>query len=251
MWLTDLGSYAAAQVQAGDADEDDDDGLIGVLGLFSMIGFSLLIMLTLNRKFPYHRWITTHRLMGVFFFLVSVHVWLALNSEIQLSVSSPPGIVILAMVCTGNLAFLYKQFIHPRTRRHTFTLAKVNRLRRASELVLEADREMFAFRPGQFAFITVKDKGFAEAHPFTISSGVDEGRLRLTIKVSGDFTRRVRDSLTPGAVVEIEGPYGRFDPLSDRTRQVWIAGGIGITPFLSALRSMSPDQGREVTCSIV
>ena len=92
---------------------------------------------------------------------------------------------------------------------------------------------------------TIDADGFREAHPFTISSGAREGRLRFTMKALGDYTRRVRESLAEGAKA-IEGPYGRFNPLRGEARQVWVAGGIGITPFLSVLRSMEPGHGKTV-----
>ena len=66
------------------------------------------------------------------------------------------------------------------------------------------------------------------------------------MKVLGDYTRRVRDDLTAGADAAIEGPYGRFNPLRDSRKQVWIAGGIGITPFLSVLRTMAPGHGKTI-----
>ena len=105
---------------------------------------------------------------------------------------------------------------------------------------------MFPFEPGQFAFITIDAGGFREAHPLTIAFGANEARLRFTLKVLGDYTRRVRDDLTAGADVDVEGPYGRFNLLKGSEQQVWIAGGIGITPFLSVLRTMSPGHGRTV-----
>ena len=105
---------------------------------------------------------------------------------------------------------------------------------------------MFPFEPGQFAFITIDAGGFREAHPFTIAFGANEAGLRFTMKVLGDYTRRVRDDLTARADVDVEGPCGRFNLLKGSEQQVWIAGGIGITPFLSVLRTMSPGHGRTV-----
>lgn len=93
----------------------------------------------------------------------------------------------------------------------------------------------------------IKEKGFDESHPFTISSAPGADKLRFTTKVLGDFTRRIRDDLKPGAAAVVEGPYGRFDmDISTRT-QVWVAGGVGITPFLSAMRAMKPDDDRDIT----
>ena len=125
-------------------------------------------------------------------------------------------------------------------------MAAVNRLERATEVVLKPKDGMFRFEPGQFAFITIDAAGFREAHPFTISSGAAENELRFTMKVLGDYTRRVRSDLAEGADAEVEGPYGRFNPLTGSGRQVWVAGGIGITPFVSALRSMAPGHGKVI-----
>lgn len=91
------------------------------------------------------------------------------------------------------------------------------------------------------------DRKFAEYHPFTISSGTKDDNIRFTMKMLGNFTRRVRDHLTSGAEVLVEGPYGRFNPLKESNRkQVWIAGGIGITPFLSTLRSMNEKHDQKI-----
>lgn len=94
-------------------------------------------------------------------------------------------------------------------------------------------------RAGQFAFFTFLGGGVrAEPHPFSIASGPAEDELRIVVKALGDFTQRLQ-SLEPGPEVLVEGPYGGFpdaDPVGDR--QVWVAGGIGITPFLSMARGL-------------
>ena len=233
-----------AGATAGDGEEE---GLpIDLFGLIAMIGFTLLIVVTLNRKIPYHRWIPTHRLMGLFFIVAGVHVLLVLLDGEAIALASPPGAFIIVLLLAGLAAYLYKQLLHPRRRRHAFAVAAVNRLERATEVVLEPKDGTFAFDAGQFAFVTIDADGFREAHPFTISSGAGEGVLRFTMKVLGDYTRRVRDGLSAGADAAVEGPYGRFNPLKGAQKQVWVAGGIGITPFLSVLRTMASDHGRTV-----
>ena len=227
--------------------EDDDDGLpIDIIGLVAMIGFILLIIITLNRKFPYHRWIKTHQFMGFFFIVVSVHIFLALYDDSAIALFSTPGVFLALSLLAGLAAFIYKQIFYPKKKKHNFKLVAVNRLERATEVVMKPKSKMFSFEPGQFAFITIDDADFREAHPFTISSGAHEDELRFTMKTLGDFTRRVRDKLKPGADVDIEGPYGRFNPLQGLKKQVWVAGGIGITPFLSTMRSMEPGHGKMI-----
>ena len=225
----------------------EEEGLpIDLFGLVAMVGFTLLIIVTLNRKIPYHRWFTTHRLMGLFFLVVSVHVALVLYDGQELAFLSAPGAALALMLVAGLAAGTYKKLVYPRKAQHAFTLAAVNPLERATEVVLHPENGMFAFEPGQFAFITIDSDGFREAHPFTISSGAKEERLRFTMKVLGDYTRRVRADLVAGVGATIEGPYGRFNPLRGPEKQVWVAGGIGITPFLSALRTMTPGHGKTI-----
>ena len=98
---------------------------------------------------------------------------------------------------------------------------------------------------GQFAFVTFEDR--EGAHPFTIASA-DHGdnTVNFQIKALGDYTGALAQRLHPGQTVRVEGPYGRFDLQRRNTqaRQIWIAGGIGVTPFLAWLESLQaqPDQ---------
>jgi predicted ferric reductase len=57
--------------------------------------------------------------------------------------------------------------------------------------------------------------------------------IRLSIKALGDYSSWIR-SVSQGSNVFLEGPYGRFSYYFNPARSyVWIAGGIGITPFVS------------------
>ena len=64
------------------------------------------------------------------------------------------------------------------------------------------------------------------------------------MKVLGDYARPVRSNLVEGAGAE--GPHGRFNLLNGSEKQVSVAGGIGITPFLSVLRTMAPGHGKVI-----
>jgi len=93
---------------------------------------------------------------------------------------------------------------------------------------------------GQFAFVRF-DAGEG-AHPFTITSPwVGDGRLVFLIKGLGDYTKRLPTLLQPGPVLRVEGPYGTFTFKGTQPRQIWVSGGIGITPFFARLRAAVPD----------
>jgi predicted ferric reductase len=94
-------------------------------------------------------------------------------------------------------------------------------------------------KPGQFAFAT--SDSTEGAHPYTIASGWDDKTRRITFitKELGDHTRQLRERLHLGQEVKVEGPYGCFDFDDGRFRQIWIGGGIGITPFIARMKHMA------------
>ncbi len=107
-----------------------------------------------------------------------------------------------------------------------------------TSLVLEGPTEAAAGRkPAQFATLRVMGpEGWSAPHPFTISCEPESPTLRFTIKNVGDFTAMVRD-LKPGTPVMCQGPFGAFCKDIDAKENIaLIAGGVGVTPFLSVLR---------------
>ena len=102
-----------------------------------------------------------------------------------------------------------------------------------------------AFKPGQFAWLTLRASPYAlREHPFSICSAPEQlPRLEFGIKELGDFTGTI-GALKAGETVYIDGPYGIFsyENHPDAAGFVFIVGGIGITPILSMLRSMTHRQ---------
>ena len=98
------------------------------------------------------------------------------------------------------------------------------------------------FMPGQFAWLTAWHSPFTDSeHPFSFSSSaVDPTRLEFTIKALGDFTATVKE-MEPGQHVYVDGPFGAFsiDRHPHAESYVFIAGGIGITPIMSMLRTLA------------
>jgi predicted ferric reductase len=97
-------------------------------------------------------------------------------------------------------------------------------------------------RAGQFFLWRFLTWGrFWQAHPFSLSSAPDGKTLRITVKHSGDFTRRIGE-LKPGTRILVEGPFGVFtDAVRRREKLVMIAGGIGISPIRSLLEETAGD----------
>jgi predicted ferric reductase len=94
-------------------------------------------------------------------------------------------------------------------------------------------------KPGQFLMLSLFRNGRRTGpHPFTISSSPTSGDLTVSVKAVGDFTSTVKDTTrADGAYIDM--PYGIFSFLNfDAPNLVFIAGGIGITPFISMLRYM-------------
>src|SRR5262245_51048127 len=102
----------------------------------------------------------------------------------------------------------------------------------------------FRFRPGQFGWLTVWGSPFKiTGHPFSFSSSAEvaDGRVEMTIRNLGDFTRALQDLLA-GRRVYLDGPYGAFTIGNPADMHVLIAGGVGITPMMSMLRTLA-DRG--------
>ena len=93
------------------------------------------------------------------------------------------------------------------------------------------------YEPGQFMIVQlIRDGKVSEPHPFTISSSPTRDRLCITVKSVGDFTSTISGTKTSDRAY-IDAPYGAFSFINhDDQNLVFIAGGIGITPFMSMLR---------------
>jgi predicted ferric reductase len=98
------------------------------------------------------------------------------------------------------------------------------------------------FQPGQFAWLSLGASPFrAREHPFSFSgSSREPSVLQFTIKELGDFTRTVRHT-TLGEVAYVDGPHGVFttDRHPDAAGFVFLAGGVGIAPLMSMLRTLA------------
>jgi ferredoxin-NADP reductase len=104
----------------------------------------------------------------------------------------------------------------------------------------------FEFEAGQFLNYTLIDPPETDAEgnlrSFTIASAPFEEELMLATRMRDTAFKRVLKAMPSGTEVRIEGPFGSFTLHRDTSRAaVFVAGGIGITPF----RSMILDAARK------
>lgn len=99
------------------------------------------------------------------------------------------------------------------------------------------DPPFATWTPGQFLRFSIRQgETWSSEYTFTISSAPEEDELRITVKAVGPFTTALQHA-TPGTDVRVRGPYGAFcKNVEQQPRLTFIAGGIGVTPFLSVLR---------------
>ncbi|MFG2091398.1 MULTISPECIES: 2Fe-2S iron-sulfur cluster-binding protein [unclassified Spirillospora] len=113
----------------------------------------------------------------------------------------------------------------------------------AHSLVLEpgdGDRDRFGYRPGQFLTVRVPSgDGWAARCYSLCSSPVTDDRLKVTVKrVGGGLgSNWICDNVTAGDVLEVLRPAGTFTPSSLDDDLLLVAGGSGITPVMSILKS--------------
>ncbi len=132
--------------------------------------------------------------------------------------------------------------------RKPFVVEAVRKLNASTlEVVLKPKGPKPNYRAGQFLFVAFEgDKVLSETHPFTISSAPGEENLRVSIKASGDWTKYLYEHLKPGTAAKVEAGYGMFNYKTGGPTQVWIAGGIGITPFLSWVRDLQAEPNHDI-----
>ncbi len=218
--------------------------MLGSIAFWGMVG---LLLVTFFIKLPYRLWLFTHKFLGLAFFIGGLHV-LFINSD----TSTNPALkwYILSLTAIGIIAFVYKTLVgNIFIRRYKYIIEDVKTVAgNVTQVRMKPPSHMLSFTAGQFIFVRFHQPGSPvsrEWHPFTISSSPKDELLEISVKSLGDYTKTLA-ALSPGTVAEVEGAYGRFGYRNFSSRdQIWIAGGIGITPFLSMIKDL-PAQGHKV-----
>ena len=212
------------------------------VGEWAFYGAVLLIVLALVKSFPYRLFYKTHRLLAVAYLVLVFHSIVLTTFGYW---TTPVGIAMALLMAGGTYAaviVLLRRVGAGRQAQGTITSLQYYPGVRALETEIEVPQGWPGHRPGQFAFAT--SDATEGAHPYTIASGWNDKVRRITFvtKELGDHTAQLRKKLHVGQSVTIEGPYGCFDFDNGQSRQIWIGGGIGITPFIAAMKHLARER---------
>lgn len=214
-------------------------GLAEGVGEWAFYAAVLLIVLALVKYFPYRLFYKTHRLLAVAYLILVFHAAVLMRFGCW---TSPLGVAMAALLAGGTCSAVIVLLRRVGAGRQV--AGRIVALRyyagvRALETEIELPQGWPGHKPGQFAFAT--SSSAEGAHPYTIASSWNDKVRRITFitKELGDHTRRLREQLHIGQEVKIEGPYGCFSFDNGPARQIWIGGGIGITPFIAAMKRLA------------
>jgi predicted ferric reductase len=217
-------------------------------GRCGLVIFALLLVTSLWRKalrLEYDRWRMTHGLMAMAAGVLAIAHIIGVGYYTR---APWKGVVWIGYSVSWVLVLGYIRVVKPlRLLRHPYQVAAVKTERGGSwSLVLKPERPPpLSFRPGQFAWLSIGTSPIqGREHPFSFSGSADDpGTLRFTIKELGDFTRTIKH-VRIGEIAYVDGPYGVFTTDLHPTASgfVLVAGGVGIAPIMSILRTLA-DRG--------
>lgn len=201
-------------------------------GLISLYFMLLMLIFTLLINLPYSIWKKTHELMGLGLLFASLHI-LTISSDVSRYL--PLRYWIIFLLVTATWSVIYKRFLYGLIGpKYKYVVEKVKRTEDVIEVFVKPMTKQMKYRAGQFAFVTF-DKLSNESHPFSISSGSNQDTIRFGMKILGDYTIKLKE-LVQGDKLTLFGPYGKFfQGIYTNKDLVWIAGGIGITPFMGLI----------------
>ena len=216
-------------------------GLAEGIGEWTFYAVVILIALALIQRFPYRLFYKTHRLLAVTWLALVFHTVVLMTPGHWLA---PVGWLVAALLAGGSWAALVVLVRRVGANRKVpGTIKAMHWFDEVHSLEVEvALRGWPGHKPGQYAFVTVDAP--EGAHPYTITSSWDSADPVMTfgIRELGDYTRGLRDRLSIGQEVKVEGPYGCFTFDDGRARQIWIGGGVGVTPFIARMKHLAREQ---------
>ncbi len=213
------------------------------MSTLALVVLVVVVALKKRLRLSYESWRWMHvGLAAAVLVFGALHVvWL--QHALMVPAMSGAFLVLVAIVvAVASYRWLWRGLLDPSTE---FVIKEVRSESPTISTVVLAPRVSdgaWRFVPGQFAWLRMGRSPAAEEHPFTISSSARDEYTTFTVRHAGDFTRTLT-ALAPGTPVWVDGPHGAFSGDIGRSSGfVLVAGGVGITPMMSMLRTAA-DRG--------
>lgn len=203
------------------------------LGAISFYIFIIVMIAShLYKRISYTIWQYIHILTYILFFFSLYHAFnLGSDSDLiymrALYSVSLFGVIIGAVYRTR---YKIKNYYAGK-----FYVKKIKRETSNTFSLILKTPDNFSYKAGQFCFLRLNKNDLYARHPFTMSSCLKEPDICFTIKNTGRFTKTAFN-LKPGEEVIVDGPFGTFTLRDDVRDCIFIAGGVGITPFFSIIK---------------
>lgn len=212
-------------------------------GVFAAAALVLLLVFSWFRRrigLGYEAWRISHALLGLGAVAAALSHTFAAGAYVNTPAKAAYWLILTAALI-APLGFL--RLIRPMLeRRRPYRVTAVARERRDvwAMTVEPVGHAGMTFAPGQFVWLKLGSPFTQSEHPFSITSSAEQpGRLEFGIKEVGDFTRTV-GAVPPGTPAFLEGPHGAFSiDFIPSAGYIFIAGGTGMMPLMSMIRTMA------------
>ncbi len=214
------------------------------IGAWAFYAAVALMIVSLVQWIPYRLFYKTHRILAVCYLALVIHTVVLTKFAYW---TSPVALLMLPLLVWGSWAaviVLLRRVGAGRKANGTIAAMEFYPGVHALEVAIDIPSGWHGHEPGQFAFVTSDTS--EGAHPFTMASAWHRGatRVAFVVKELGDYTDRLRDKLHIGQPVQVEGPYGQFTFTGAEAHQIWVGGGIGITPFIARMKYLAEHSTR-------
>lgn len=209
------------------------------LGRISLYGLLLVGVWSILTRVKHEIFIAVHKWLGMIFIIGATHAFMS-GSESVLANNQFVFWYMFILTALAILTFLHysilTDWLHPEYRYRVLSVRLLPG--GVVDIVVRPKYRIASFKPGQFFYVAFDFMGSDDYHPYSVASSEDSTNMRFLVKQLGDYTNRLKD-LRPGTTARLKGPYGGFT-FDDKkhSKQLWIAGGIGVTPFLSKAHSL-------------